>query len=97
MDFSNSGSWLEAFAAIEALDPSYLIPGHGPPTTLQQAQADTRDYLANLRSRMREYIDAGGDIIGSVDVDQSEFGYLDQFEALAGRNAQTVFDQMEWE
>jgi glyoxylase-like metal-dependent hydrolase (beta-lactamase superfamily II) len=97
MEFSDSASWLEAFAAIEALDPVYLIPGHGPPTTLREAQADTRDYLANLRSRMREYIDGGGDIIGSVDVDQSEFGYLDQFEALAGRNAQTVFEQMEWE
>jgi glyoxylase-like metal-dependent hydrolase (beta-lactamase superfamily II) len=36
MEFSDSASWLEAFAAIEALDPVYLIPGHGPPTTLQK-------------------------------------------------------------
>ena len=46
---------------------------------------------------MQVYIDSGGDIIGSVDVDQSGFSYLDQFEALAGRNAQAVFEQMEWE
>lgn len=46
---------------------------------------------------MREYIDAGGDIIGSVDVDQSAFAHLDQFETLAGRNAQQVFIEMEWE
>lgn len=46
---------------------------------------------------MRAYIDEGGDIIGSVKVDQSAFAYLDQFDALAGRNAQAVFEQMEWE
>lgn len=97
MDFSDSATWLEAFSAIEMLEPVHLIPGHGPATTLAHAQADTRDYLQNLRDRMREYIDMGGDIIGSVDVDQSAFAYLDQFDALAGRNAQAVFQQMEWE
>ena len=97
MEFSDSATWLEAFGAIEMLEPFHLIPGHGPATTLAQAQADTRDYLQNLRDRMREHIDVGGDIIGSVDVDQSAFAYLDQFDALAGRNAQAVFQQMEWE
>lgn len=97
MEFSDSAAWLEAFAAIEALEPDHLIPGHGPPTSLDKARADTRDYLANLRDRMREHIDAGGDIIGSVDVDQSAFADLDQFDALSRRNAPTVFQQMEWE
>ena len=97
MEFSDSATWLEAFGAIEMLEPVHLVPGHGPATTLAQAQADTRDYLQNLRDRMREHIDVGGDIIGSVDVDQSAFAYLDQFDALAGRNAQAVFQQMEWE
>ncbi len=97
MGFSDSASWLEAFAAIEALNPAHLVPGHGPATTLARAQADTRDYLQNLRDRMRTYIDDGGDITGSVEVDQSGFAYLEQFEALARRNAQTVFEQMEWE
>jgi glyoxylase-like metal-dependent hydrolase (beta-lactamase superfamily II) len=97
LDVSDSASWLEAFSAIEALDPVHLIPGHGPATTLTQAQADTRDYLAKLRARMREHIDAGGDIIRSVDVDQTAFSHLDQFEALAGRNAQAIFQQMERE
>ena len=97
MEFSDSATWLEAFGAIEMLEPVHLVPGHGPATTLAQAQADTRDYLQNLRDRMREHIDVGGDIVGSVDVDQSAFAYLDQFDALAGRNAQAVFQQMEWE
>jgi len=97
MSFSDTASWLEAFAAIEALRPAHVVPGHGAPTTLDQAQADTRDYLINLRNAMRTYIDEGGDIVGSVDIDQSDFSYLDQFDALARRNAQTAFEQMEWE
>lgn len=97
MDFSNTETWLEAFAAIEALEPQVLVPGHGPATTLERAQADTRDYLVNLREKIREHIDAGGDIIGSVDIDQSAFAHLDQFDALAKRNAQAAFEQMEWD
>ena len=97
MDFSDSRAWLDTFAAIEALEPLHLIPGHGPATDLATAQRDTRDYLQNLRDRMAVYIEEGGDIIGSVDVDQSEFSYLDQFDALAKRNAQAVFSAMEWE
>lgn len=30
-------------------------------------------------------------------VDHSAFAYLELFEALAGRNAQTAFQQMEWD
>jgi glyoxylase-like metal-dependent hydrolase (beta-lactamase superfamily II) len=97
MEFSDSRSWLDAFAAVEVLEPRHVVPGHGPPTTLAQAREDTRDYLVNLRDRLRAHIDASGDIIGSVEVDQSAFRHLDQFEALAGRNARAVFQQMEWE
>ncbi len=97
MAFSDSAHWLMAFAEIEALKPLHLVPGHGPATDLATAQKDTRDYLSNLRDRMRDHIQTGGDIIGSVEVDQSGFAYLDQFDALARRNAQTVFEQMEWE
>lgn len=42
-------------------------------------------------------IDAGGDIIGSVEVDQSAFARLDQFDTLAGRKAQQAFTEMESE
>lgn len=97
MDFSNSLEWVEGFEAMAALNPAHLVPGHGHATTLARAKADTYDYLTNLRSKVGAYIDAGGDIIGVVDVDQSAFSYLIQFDALAKRNAQTVFQQMEWE
>lgn len=97
LEFSSSAGWIEAFEMMAALDPLHVVPGHGAPTTLERARADTYDYLVNLRERMREHIDAGGDIIGSVGVDQSAFARLEQFDALAGRNAQQVFIEMEWE
>lgn len=97
LDVSDSAGWIESFDAVAALDPRIVVPGHGPALTLEAARADTRDYLAHLREVMRAHIDAGGDIIGAVEVDQSAFSHLDQFDALAGRNAQMLFQQMEWE
>jgi len=64
---------------------------------MKHARADTYDYLMNLRTRIGALIDEGGDIIDAPGVDQSGFAYLEQFDALAGRNAQTAFQQMEWE
>ncbi|MEC3863181.1 MBL fold metallo-hydrolase [Mesobacterium sp. TK19101] len=97
MEFSDSAGWLDAFDAMAALEPVTVVPGHGPVTDLATATADTRDYIANLRDKMRAYIDDGGDIIESVNVDQSDFAHLDQFDSLAGRNAQAVYEAMEWE
>jgi ArsR family metal-binding transcriptional regulator len=64
---------------------------------MKVARADTYDYLMNLREKIAEHIDKGGDIISSVAVDQSRFSYLEQFDSLARRNAQTAYQQMEWE
>jgi len=94
---SNSRLWLEAFDAVAALDPQHVIPGHGHAADLARARAETYDYLFNLRERMRAHIDVGGDMIGAVEVDQTSFAHLEQFDALARRNAQQVFSEMEWE
>jgi hypothetical protein len=42
-------------------------------------------------------MEAGGDMQGAPKVDQSAFSQLEGFEALAGRNAQAVFGEMEFE
>jgi glyoxylase-like metal-dependent hydrolase (beta-lactamase superfamily II) len=97
LDFSSTSEWLHAFDSIADLNPEHLVPGHGPSTTLAVARADTYDYIVNLRNQMQAYIGNGGDIIGSVDVDQSKFDYLELYDGLAKRNAQTVFEHMEWE
>jgi len=94
---SHSGSWIEVFEAVAALAPEMVVPGHGQPVPLSVATAETYDYLVNLRDQMGAYIDGGGDIIGSVNVDQSAFSQLINFDGLARRNAQQVYSEMEWE
>lgn len=94
---SNAKSWIAVFEEMAAFQPVYVIPGHGHPTDLATATRDTYDYLINLRSEIGALIDAGGDILAAPAIDQSAFQYLEQFESLAGRNAQTTFEQMEWE
>jgi glyoxylase-like metal-dependent hydrolase (beta-lactamase superfamily II) len=96
-DQSHSGTWIEVFEALAALAPEIVVPGHGQPVPLATATADTYDYLVNLRTQMGAYIDDGGDIIDSVNVDQAAFSYLENFAGLAKRNAQQVFSEMEWE
>ena len=97
MEFSSSADWVTTFEAMAAHEPAHVVPGHGPVTDLATATHDTYDYLVNLRARIAEHIDAGGDIMGAVEVDQSAFSYLENFDQLARRNAQEVFSQMEWE
>lgn len=94
---SSISGWPVAFEAMEAVGATHIVPGHGSATTLDQARAQTYDYLINLRSQIGALIEDGGDIMDAPKVDQSAFAHLEQFEALAGRNAQAAFEQMEWE
>lgn len=51
----------------------------------------------NLREKVGALTDEGGDLLEAPKVDRSDFSHLEQFDSLAGRNAQTVFRQMEWQ
>ena len=90
-------SWIAAFDAMAAHEPAHIVPGHGGATDLATARRDTYDYLVNLRTQIGALIDAGGDIMDAPAIDQSDWSTLDQFDSLAGRNAQTTYEQMEWE
>lgn len=93
-----TADWLETWETeFEALDATYVIPGHGHPTNMDQVRRYTRDYLVYLRARIGEHLDAGGDLADAYYVDQSPFAHLDTFEELATRNAGRVFEQMEFE
>ena len=93
----DTDSWIAVFEAMAAFDPTHIVPGHGHATDLATATRDTHDYLVNLRGQIGALIDAGGSIFDAPGIDQSAWSYLDQFEALAGRNAQATFEEMEWE
>ncbi|MEA3290848.1 MAG: MBL fold metallo-hydrolase [Pseudomonadota bacterium] len=94
---SNSGHWIGAFEAIAKLGPVAVVPGHGHATTLETATTDTYDYLAFLRQAVTDFIDAGSGVEEIGNIDQSRFSYLQNFDSLKGRNAQQVFDELEWE
>lgn len=97
LEYSNSKSWLNAYQAMASYEPKYLIPGHGHPCDLNKANADTRDYLLFLRQAVADFMENGGDISEIRKIDQSRFKYLVNFDLLAGRNAQKVYSELEWE
>ncbi len=94
---SSSAGWIEAFDVLAALEPAVIVPGHGRPLDLETARAQTRDYLAHVRSEVGAVLDNGGDIHEATAIDQRAFAELIDFEQLAKRNAQAVFIEMEWE
>lgn len=63
---SHTGRWLESFAALEALQPARIVPGHGDVCELPKAQAQTRDYLQALRTHMKKAVENGDDIGAAI-------------------------------
>lgn len=90
--------WIETWETkLEPLAPTYVIPGHGHPTNLAQVRRYTHDYLVDLRAKVGQHIEDGGDLAGAYYVDQSQWAGLDTFEELATKNAGRVYEEMEWE
>ena len=87
-------TWDEKFAPLNA---TYVIPGHGHPTNMAQVTRFTRDYLEDLRAKVLEVLDNGGDLAEAFYVDQERWRSLDTFEELAKRNAGRVFEEIEFE
>ncbi|MFA7087232.1 MAG: MBL fold metallo-hydrolase, partial [Aliarcobacter sp.] len=94
---SNSSSWLTVFEFLRDLAPLHVIPGHGRATTLEQATVDTYDYLVFLREAVAAHMEAGNGIETVGEIDQSPFSHLLVYEQIKGRNAQQVYQEMEWE
>lgn len=94
---STSTDWIEAFDAMAALTPRIVVPGHGRPAGLDRAKSDTRDYLVALREGVQSVLDDKGDMNTAAKIDQSKFSRLIGADQLAGRNAQAVFAEMEFE
>ena len=90
--------WLETWdTEFEALNATYVIPGHGHPTNMAQVRRYTKGYLEHLRSQIGILLDDGGGLAEAYYVDQSPYKNLDTFEELATKNAGRVYEQMEFE
>ncbi|MFD1156623.1 MBL fold metallo-hydrolase [Roseovarius aestuarii] len=97
-DDTMTADWLETWdAEFEALNATYVIPGHGHPTNMAQVRRYTKDYLMYLRGKIGEHLDAGGDLADAYYVDQSPYSHLHTFDELATKNAGRVYEQMEFE
>ena len=92
----NTINWVQAFDKLAALNPKTIVPGHGRPTTVETARRDTRDYLSFLLAEAKRILDAGGSLQDAVEkVDQSRFRSLANFDLLALRNMNQVFQEVE--
>ena len=93
----NVESWIEVFESMASFEPLHIIPGHGSATDLATASRDTRDYLVFLYDNISRLLDEGADMMEAAALDQSRFSYLEVSEQIAGRNAQNLYEQLEFE
>jgi glyoxylase-like metal-dependent hydrolase (beta-lactamase superfamily II) len=95
---SNTRSWLAAFAVIEALAPTKIVPGHGRVADLATARAQTKDYLVALRERMKRAVDEGLDPSAAArSFDGKAWGQLVNAAELMPGNASRVYLEVERE
>ncbi len=89
--------WISAFETLATLDPRVVVGGHGDPADLAKAKVDSYEYLVFLRQAVSDFMDEGGGIAEVGSIDQSRFSYLANYDELKGRNAQRVYEEVEWE
>lgn len=93
-----TADWVETWeTAFEPLGATYVIPGHGHPTNMDQVRRYTHDYLVYLRKQVGALIENGDGLAEAYYVDQTPYANLDTFEELATKNAGRVYEQMEFE
>ncbi|MDZ7812938.1 MAG: MBL fold metallo-hydrolase [Ideonella sp.] len=95
---SKTKTWVESFAALEALNPKVVVPGHGQVTTLAQAQKDTGDLLRALRAHMGKAVEAGTDISAAVkSFDAAPYKHLKHVDVWLPQLANRTYLEMEQE
>ena len=93
-----TADWVETWETeFEALNATYVIPGHGHPTNMDQVRRYTHDYLVYLREQVGEHLENGGSLADAYYVDQTPYKHLHTYEELATKNAGRVYEQMEFE
>lgn len=93
-----TSAWIETWETkFEPMGATYVIPGHGHPTNMDQVRRYTHDYLVYLRGKVGALLEEGGSLDQAYYVDQTPYTHLDTFEELATKNAGYVYAEMEWE
>ncbi len=93
----NFQSWIDVFEKMASFKPKVIIPGHGKVSDLATATKNTQQYLKFLKTKISKILDNDGDMLEASKIDQSEFNFLTGHKSIAGKNAQWVFEQMEFD
>ncbi|MDP3522541.1 MAG: MBL fold metallo-hydrolase [Hydrogenophaga sp.] len=95
---SKTKTWVQSFAALEALGPKVVVPGHGRVTTLAQAQQDTGALLKALRAHMGKAVEDGTDLAAAVKgFDAAPFKHLQHVDVWLPQLANRTYLEMEQE
>lgn len=95
---SKTKTWVASFQALEALNPTIVVPGHGKVTNLAQAQKDTGQLLVSLRAGMGKAVEAGTDISAAVkSFDAAPYKHLKHVDVWLPQLANRTYLEMEQE
>lgn len=87
--------WSNALQALRALPVKVIVPGHGPPASIGDIDAQLR-YFAQLQVRVQELLRAGTALSEVPDAAAlPEFARWDQYESLHRRNASILFVRLQ--
>jgi glyoxylase-like metal-dependent hydrolase (beta-lactamase superfamily II) len=95
-DDTDTAAWLDTWTKLEAMNPKYIIPGHGVATNMEEVSKVTKGYLTFLRGKVAEIMKKSGSLNDAYEIDQTPFAYLDTYHELHKRNAGMVFREMEF-
>jgi glyoxylase-like metal-dependent hydrolase (beta-lactamase superfamily II) len=93
----DSQSWIDVFEKMASFNPKHIVPGHGKVSDLATATKNTQSYLIFLKDKISKILDNDGDMLEASKIDQTDFHFLSGHEAIAGKNAQWVFEKMEFD
>lgn len=96
-DDVDTANWLRGLDAVEKLDPKFIIPGHGKPSTAaRQAIAFTRSYILYVRTAMQRAVDNWADFDAAyAQTDWAPYAKLPAFAANNRGNAYRIFLDLE--
>ena len=96
-DDVDTANWLEGFKEVQKLDPTFIIPGHGRPSTAAKpAIAFTRDYIEYVRTVMGKAVKNWIDFdTAYAQADWSKYQTIPAFSTNNRGNAYQIFLEME--
>jgi glyoxylase-like metal-dependent hydrolase (beta-lactamase superfamily II) len=96
-DDVDTANWLKALKEVESLKPTFIIPGHGRPSTAAaQTIAFTRDYIEYVRAAMGKAVQNWTDFdVAYNQTDWSNYRNMPAFTSNNRGNAYRVFLEME--